>query len=59
MKADIFIDDRNVGGLVDWGLIYQMISQGKTLQQVIEERVAKMSLDDYKPEKTRKRWWQR
>ncbi len=59
LKADIFIDDRNVGGLVDWGLIYQMISQGKTLQQVIEERVAKMSLDDYKPEKTRKRWWQR
>lgn len=24
LKADIFIDDRNLGGLPDWGLIYQM-----------------------------------
>lgn len=23
LKADIFIDDRNLGGLPDWGLIYQ------------------------------------
>lgn len=26
--ADIYIDDRNVGGLPDWGIIYEMISQG-------------------------------
>lgn len=25
LQADIFIDDRNVGGLPDWGLIYRMI----------------------------------
>lgn len=25
--ADIFIDDRNVGGLPDWGLIYKMITE--------------------------------
>ena len=25
LKADIFIDDRNVGGLPDWGVIYQLI----------------------------------
>ena len=25
LKADLFIDDRNVGGLPDWGTIYQMI----------------------------------
>lgn len=25
LNADIFIDDRNVGGLPDWGLIYQSI----------------------------------
>ena len=25
LKADVFIDDRNVGGLPDWGLIYRMI----------------------------------
>lgn len=23
INADIFIDDRNIGGLMDWGLIYQ------------------------------------
>ena len=26
LKADLFIDDRNLGGLPDWGVIYQMIS---------------------------------
>ena len=24
IKADIFIDDRNLGGLPDWGMIYRM-----------------------------------
>jgi len=23
LKADLFIDDRNLGGLPDWGIIYQ------------------------------------
>jgi hypothetical protein len=27
INADIFIDDRNVGGLPDWGKIYQQIEQ--------------------------------
>lgn len=26
LKADIFIDDRNLGGLPDWGTIYEMIT---------------------------------
>ena len=26
--ADVYIDDRNLGGLPDWGVIYQMISSG-------------------------------
>ena len=25
--ADMYIDDRNVGGLPEWGLIYQMITE--------------------------------
>lgn len=29
LKADLFIDDRNLGGLPDWGVIYQMITTGK------------------------------
>ena len=26
--ADLWIDDRNLGGLPDWGVIYQMIHSG-------------------------------
>lgn len=25
LKADLFIDDRNLGGLPEWGMIYRMI----------------------------------
>ena len=28
VKADLFIDDRNLGGLPDWGSIYRMIHDG-------------------------------
>ena len=27
LKADLFIDDRQVGGLPDWGVIYEMATQ--------------------------------
>lgn len=30
IKADLFIDDRNLGGLPDWGTIYQIISCRQT-----------------------------
>lgn len=26
LKADLFIDDRNLGGLPDWGIIYKMVT---------------------------------
>jgi len=29
LRADLFIDDRNLGGLPDWGLIYRMIKADK------------------------------
>lgn len=29
LKVDLFIDDRNLGGLPDWGIIYRMIVSGK------------------------------
>ncbi|MDR0547435.1 MAG: hypothetical protein LBG77_07630 [Dysgonamonadaceae bacterium] len=28
LGADIYIDDRNVGGLPDWGIIYKIIKSG-------------------------------
>ncbi len=32
LKADLFIDDRNLGGVPDWGVIYTMIKSGKHLK---------------------------
>ena len=32
LSADLFIDDRNIGGLPDWGAIYQMIKSGNPYQ---------------------------
>lgn len=40
LKADIFIDDRNLGGLPDWGIIYQMIKEHKTFQDIYSQRDA-------------------
>lgn len=34
LKADLFIDDRNIGGLPDWGLIYQMVKEKKTYAEI-------------------------
>ena len=52
LKADYFIDDRNIGGLPDWGEIYQMISQGKSYRQVIKE-----SLGASQEPPKKKHWW--
>ena len=37
LRADYFIDDRNVGGLPDWGIIYQMISNNWSWWNYMEE----------------------
>lgn len=34
LKADLFIDDRNIGGIPDWGIIYRMINEGLTYEQI-------------------------
>ena len=52
LKADFFIDERNVGGLPEWGQIYQMISQNKTYRQLIREQ---LSVNQEPPKK--KHWW--
>lgn len=39
LKVDLFIDDRNVGGLPDWGMIYQMIRDRKTMEQLLLEEL--------------------
>ena len=34
--VDIFIDDRNIGGLLNWGLIYKIIKSGSNTVQDFE-----------------------
>jgi len=34
--ADIFIDDRNLGGLPDWGTIYKLLTSGSSMIQDYE-----------------------
>lgn len=35
--ADYYIDDRNIGGLPDWGTIYEIISTGKTFEDFLRQ----------------------
>ena len=37
LKADLFIDDRNLGGLPDWGSIYRMVHDGLTYEELFRE----------------------
>jgi hydroxymethylpyrimidine pyrophosphatase-like HAD family hydrolase len=54
LKADIWIDDRNIGGLPDWGTIYQIIKNKKTYEEIIYDKVQS---EDVTATKMRK-WWQ-
>ena len=60
LKVDMFIDDRNIGGLPDWGTIYRMISEKKTWDQLMAEAESGGILPSYgEPDKRmKKKWWQ-
>lgn len=49
LQADIFIDDRNIGGIPDWGVIYSLINDGLTLEEYYRK-----NLNNEQPKK--KRW---
>jgi hypothetical protein len=36
LKVDLFIDDRNLGGLPDWGTIYRMITNHLTYEDLMD-----------------------
>lgn len=38
LKADLFIDDRNLGGLPDWGTIYRMVKNKLTFEEIYSEQ---------------------
>lgn len=52
LKVDMFIDDRNICGIPDWGIIYQIIHDKKPYEQIIMEE-----MNGY-TEKPKKKWWQ-
>lgn len=56
LKVDWVIDDRNIGGLPDWGVIYALISRGITYEQYLREHFSGTSPDD-QPKRTP--WWKR
>ena len=45
LQADLFIDDRNLGGLPDWGEIYRMLS-GEEKKDLYEKGVSYKSSGD-------------
>lgn len=51
LNADIFIDDRNVGGLPDWGIIYELVTRRMSLFDYMDEHAE----GGYRPKK--KKWW--
>lgn len=55
LKVDLFIDDRNVGGIPDWGTIYRMIKERKSYEEILRERLLSESEDV--PQR-KKKWWQ-
>ena len=59
LKADVWIDDRNLGGLPDWGTIYRMISRHKTWNDIIDDEVSHYRMDAYEDRhsKKKKSWW--
>lgn len=44
INADLFIDDRNIGGMLGWGEIYHMISTKKPGQPTLKTKNTKKSL---------------
>lgn len=54
LKADLFIDDRNIGGLPDWGMIYRMVKEGLTWQDLMHG--ARFGIDSQEPPKRKKKW---
>lgn len=54
LKVDLWIDDRNIGGLPDWGTIYRMIKEHLTWDDIIRENSG--ALPQYR-EKKKRRWF--
>lgn len=52
IDAELFIDDRNMGGLPDWGEIYKMITEGKSWKDIYST-----TADNYERTRKKKKGW--
>ena len=52
LKVELFIDDRNLGGLPDWGIIYRMITEKKSYRDLYTEE-----LQSNTTTKKSRKWW--
>ena len=50
INAELFIDDCNLGGIPDWGKIYQMINEGKSWKDIYSEST------EERPRRKKKGW---
>ena len=58
IKADVWIDDRNLGGLPDWGTIYRMVTRHKSWHDLMIEEVQSATLTPYEEIHPKKKpWW--
>lgn len=53
LKVDIWIDDRNVGGLPDWGTIYRIITERKTYEEILTND----NLESPNAQERKRKWW--
>lgn len=51
INAELFIDDCNLGGIPDWGKIYQMINEGKSWKEIYAEST------EERPRRKKKGWF--
>ncbi|SRR5690554_6176709 len=56
LKSDLFIDDRNLGGLPDWGVIFNVI---KAMDEGHENPLALLAGNSAMPEKKKRSWFRR
>lgn len=52
LKVDIWIDDRNVGGLPDWGTIYRIIKERRTYNDILYE-----DMNETTNKRKSRKWW--
>lgn len=60
LKVDMWIDDRNIGGLPDWGTIYRMVSHKLSWHDIMRERSgAGIDYEEqaHKSSGKKKHWW--